>query len=211
MAVMALTFLCSGVIYGWTGMLLVLRKEGVYAQYPEGEQEEKFDLIITIASFFTAGSGLFIGIFLDAFGPRITAACAGAVTIAGCFVFGYQINLTVGYALFAVGGMGILISSFRAAYLFPGNQSLVIGSISCLFDSSTVIFVIFDLLNEQFDISLKALYMGYGALTLLLQIILFAMWTMNPTFDRLPVKGDEEDDEAQVRPRCFPTLTTSAT
>ena len=197
MVVMMLTFMCSGVIYGWTGMLLILRKEGVYQQYSEGEQEEKFDLIMTIASFFTAGSGLFIGVFLDAFGPRITALCSGVVTIAGCFVFGFQWNLTVGYAMFAVGGMGILISSFRAAYLFPAHQSLVIGSISCLFDSSTVIFVVFDVLYENFGLTLKQLCMGYAAICLLLQIALFALWSMNPTFDRLQAKA-EEPDEAKV-------------
>lgn len=194
MVVMMLTFMCSGVIYGWTGMLLILRKEGVYQQYSEGEQEEKFDLIMTIASFFTAGSGLFIGVFLDAFGPRITALCSGVVTIAGCFVFGFQWNLTVGYAMFAVGGMGILISSFRAAYLFPAHQSLVIGSISCLFDSSTVIFVVFDVLYENFGLTLKQLCMGYAAICLLLQIALFALWSMNPTFDRLQAKAEEPDE-----------------
>jgi len=194
--VMLLTFLNSGVIYGWTGMRLVLTKEGVYSQYPEGEQEEKFDLIMTIASFFTAGSGLFIGLLLDAVGPRYTAFAATMITIGGCFVFGWQLNLTVGYAMFAVGGMGILISSFRAAYLFPSQQSLVIGSISCLFDSSTVIFVVFDMLYETYGVSLKQLCVGYAALTLLLSLLLFWLWTLNPTFDRLSIKTDNEEEEA---------------
>lgn len=203
MCILLLSFLYSGVIYGWTGMLLILRSEGVFQEYSQGEQEEKFDFIMTVASFFTAGSGIIIGVFLDKFGPRITSAVSGALTIGGCFVFGLQLELTVGYALFAVGGMGILISSFRAAYLFPEQQSLVIGSISCLFDSSSVVFVIFDLLYQSFGVGLKWLCFGYAGLTVVLQVTVWALWTMNPEYDRL-AKVDKED----LRPD--PARTVSA-
>lgn len=144
---------------------------------------------MTVASVATAGSGIFIGFFLDALGPRYTAGLSGLLTIAGCFVFGWEISLTAGYVLFAVGGMGVLISSFRAAYLFPSHQSLVIGSISCLFDSSTVIFVVFQMLNEAFHIDLKMLCVGFAAVALVVHGLVFLLWSLNPGFDRMPASG----------------------
>jgi hypothetical protein len=64
--------------------------------------------------------------------------------------------------MLALSGMAVLISAFRVAYVFPDKQSFVIGGISCLFDSSTVLFVIFEALNSSLGWGMKTLFTIYA-------------------------------------------------
>jgi hypothetical protein len=97
---------------------------------------------------FAAGSGLIVGVILDKYGPGVTVLVSGLSILGGCFVFGLGWNYIAGYSLLAVGGMGVQFSAFRITYAFPGKESFIIGGISCLFDSSTAVFVVFEVLNR---------------------------------------------------------------
>jgi hypothetical protein len=109
-----------------------------------------------------AGSGIITGIILDMYGPGVTVILSGIMMAGGSIVFGWKLSgengafsYLFGYAMLALGGMAVLISAFRVAYVFPEKQAFVIGGISCLFDSSTVVFVLFEALNS----SIKAMNM----------------------------------------------------
>jgi hypothetical protein len=53
--------------------------------------------------------------------------------------------------------MAVLISGFRATYLFPDKASFIVGGISCLFDSSTILFVVFQAMNSSLGARLSPL------------------------------------------------------
>lgn len=133
---------------------------------------------MTIASAITAGSGLFIGIALDSVGPRWMMLLATVVSAAGCFLFGYLRSYLPGYCLFAFAGMTTLISSFRVGFVFPDRLPLLMGLVSCLFDTSAVVFAVFYQLYAA-GLSIEVLFLGYGVLGVLCGASTFVLWTVN--------------------------------
>ena len=199
---MVMCLFYSGVIYGWTGIKNMLDSLEV-VKGPDADTT--LDIIMTVASSVTAGSGVIVGSYLDKVGPRITVLTAGCIIIVGCFVFGFighYWSYMVGYACFAFGGMGILISSFRIGYLFPKSRSLIIGSVSCLFDAASVVFVLFQLMFEHLHVEVKYIFLGYAIFTVAMLIINFILWTKVTANEKA-----KEDEQVRAWPpvaHCLP-------
>ncbi len=120
----------SGINYGWAALELVLRRADVYSEYGPVEQTVRLNLVMTISMFVLRLAGLPAGVVLDIFGPRWTMLASGAIALLGCYLFGFevrgrawhmpakhsvapinQIQLEVGYSLFALSGMLVLLAT----------------------------------------------------------------------------------------------------
>ena len=72
------SFLVGGVTFGYSGMVLILRKEGVYADNCAcgsfcAKQKEALALVSTVGFASAIGCRLFVGLFMDHYGPKLTS------------------------------------------------------------------------------------------------------------------------------------------
>ena len=185
----------SGITFGWTALEVALKRDGIYGNLTPSNRNTKLQLVMTTASCCVSfggeaslspptrrcscgflcefsgsiavrcAAGIIFGFLLDAFGPAATNAAAGVIFVAGCFVFGFQLSLPVGYGMIALGGAGlqrlciyfrglvvgitvvaviagILASGFRLGGVFPAYTAYIMTAITCCFDSSTVVFAV---------------------------------------------------------------------
>lgn len=85
-------------------------------------------------------------------------------------------SYVAGYALIAFGGMAVLISSFRVGFVLPKHTSLVMGLVSCMFDTSTGVFVMFKWLNSLDEsFSIKSIFLMYAALLFITHVMVFTL------------------------------------
>jgi len=196
-----LTFLSvlfsSGTIFGWAPMLLVLQKEGVFrSECPDGDtlvnpdcdaRDRQLNLIYTVGAFTSSVVGVFVGMFLDKFGPRVTVVIGACVNVAGFYFFGMihselmidgisdDVSLMLGIMLLATGGIFQFISSFHIGFIAAEVQELVIGGCSCLFDASSCIFLFFNLIYAT-GVSMASIFCGFAVLNFFLHVMLWIYW-----------------------------------
>lgn len=196
----ALSLFYSGVIYGWTALVPILKSKSYNAF--DG-RTEPLTAVMTIASSITAGSGLLVGIILDRFGPRYTMALAGVMTTSGSVLmsFGDRVSylLYPAYGSIAFGGMLLLISSFRVAFVFPKHLGTLIGVISCLFDASTGVFVLFKVLFQTFDLWLRDMFLVYAVGGFVLHVMAFAFWSRCKDWDTVNFSSKDTGEKQESR------------
>jgi LAT3 family solute carrier family 43 protein 3 len=78
----------AGIVFGYSGLVKVFVYDvKAFAEFCDGQplpchaQTERLTLMYTIAATTISGCAIFVGMFLDHFGPRITA-CVGSVIFA---------------------------------------------------------------------------------------------------------------------------------
>ena len=73
-----------------------------------------------------------------------------------------DVSLMLGIMLLATGGIFQFISSFHIGFIAAEVQELVIGGCSCLFDASSCIFLFFNLIYENADVSMASIFCGFA-------------------------------------------------
>ena len=123
---MIFTFIsCSGgVVFGFPGLVLILRREGIYAEVCScgvfcAGQQEQISILSTTGFAAAIGSRLFAGIFLDKLGPKLTGVCSGIVSTAGLILLASAKDVvvltdrvTASWIILAVGGSSIMLQAF---------------------------------------------------------------------------------------------------
>lgn len=180
--------LSSGVTYGWTALEVVLKKDGLYADMSTAERNTKLELIMNVAMVCVNAGGICFGHLLDMTGPVVTNAVAATGFCLSCFIFGYGWNLIFGYGLMAFCGAGVLSAGFRLGPTFPAKTALVMTAVTCMFDSSTIVFMIFDALNQQFGMTVKVFFTLLAALVACLNVVFISLWV---SFQRRQKREDE--------------------
>ncbi|MEJ1278337.1 solute carrier family 43 member 3 [Cricetulus griseus] len=184
----------AGVLFGWTSLLFVFKKEGYFAEPCQQNcsnssnatgppaQDEKFSLIFTLASFMNNFMTFPTGYIFDRFKTTVARliaiffyTCATliiAFTSAGgcCQVDGRD---ELGEWMDGTGaeGKGPVIGN-----LFGKHRSTIITLYNGAFDSSSVVFLIIKLLHER-DISLRASF---------LFLSVCSVWHVGRTFFLMP-------------------------
>ena len=156
-----------------------------------------------------AGSGIITGIILDMYGPGVTVIMCGVFMVGGCFTFGFGYSYIFGFAMFALGGMAVLISAFRVAYVFPDKASFVIGGVSCLFDSSTIVFVIFETLSSSLGWTMKTLFTIYAIMVGVSFTTTAILWFLNPEFNKSAKAQEAEESQALLAAPADPPVNMS--
>lgn len=183
-------------------MQVAMEREGIYCKSdcPAGHNavySDRYTLVITVAEVVAAACGIVVGFVLDFFGPGVTVFMAGGLMVGGSFVFGSGVSYLIGYAMWAFGGMSVLISAFRLSYVFPSKASFILGGVSCLFDTSTVVFAVVELI-AQGGVTLKQISYGYGVFGAVLFTIVGGLWFANSEFNKGSPSADDEEETAAL-------------
>eukprot|EP00811_Abedinium_folium_P031803 NODE_5205_length_1798_cov_3.861161.p1 GENE.NODE_5205_length_1798_cov_3.861161~~NODE_5205_length_1798_cov_3.861161.p1 ORF type:complete len:486 (+),score=114.18 NODE_5205_length_1798_cov_3.861161:36-1460(+) len=68
------------------------------------------------------------------------------------------------FMLLGFAGPGIQLPTLRCELLYPSRTALVMSALTALFDASSLVFLIFNLLLRWFDVTLAPLFVGYAVL-----------------------------------------------
>lgn len=190
LVVLASDLLLTGLVFGWAPLLLLLQEEGQYGELCEPEesscvaQENKLNLMFAVASVAMNAGALPIGIFLDYLGPRVATACAALVEITGIVLLALADSQTFdvfvpAYLLIAFGGCITMMSSFPASFLIMQYQTAILAAISCLFDGSSVVFLVLYTIDERFGATRQQLFLGLAVVAAVIYLLLLVLWGIN--------------------------------
>lgn len=159
----------GGLFFGWASIsstLLVVdvSKGGVGLTSPQ------IATIFTFATFVNFASPLILGVLLDSQGPRSCSVLSNFLVCIGFFTFSLSTSsgsVMVATLLIAFGGPGVQNSIIHIGNLYPESASTITSFITGAFSLSFVVFSVFDLLWEEYDISFRTLFGVYGVVMLL--------------------------------------------
>lgn len=217
--VLASDLLLTGLVFGWAPLLLLLKSEGQYLELCDFEeddsddtinagcvaQENRLNLMFALASVAMNAGALPIGVCLDRFGPRLTVAGAAAVEIGGLVLLALADSQTFdvfvpAYLLIALGGCVTMMASFPASFLLLQYQTAILAAVSCLFDGSSVVFLVLYTVHEQTGATRKQLFLGLAVVAGVIYALLVALWGANEQHLK-PQDGEKPEwplDEVQV-------------
>ncbi|XP_065666063.1 equilibrative nucleobase transporter 1-like isoform X2 [Hydra vulgaris] len=158
------------------------------------KQDDKLNLVFTIASSFVSISQLPIGLFLDRFGARVAMTLGGSVTffislfLVGCMGLAFIIKgnenfLFPSFIAIGVGGIVLYLSILQISNIILWRRkAIIICSISGGFDSSAIVLLFFKLI---YDAGIKLSYILYIYSGLSLLLITFVIVFFIPSQNKL--------------------------
>ena len=179
--------LLGGVVFGFPGLVLILRQEGVFAEvcscgtFCSGQQEQ-FAMLSTFGFSVGIGSRLFGGLFLDKFGPKITSTLSGLLSAAAFLVLATAENterlsqvIQPAWIILALGGATMHLTSFHTTNLQHDKASKGQASvyISAGFGAGSLVLPILQLINQYGGVSFQIICAFYAGVALLLTINCF--------------------------------------
>eukprot|EP01116_Phalansterium_solitarium_P018922 TRINITY_DN515_c0_g1_i4.p1 TRINITY_DN515_c0_g1~~TRINITY_DN515_c0_g1_i4.p1 ORF type:complete len:445 (-),score=128.21 TRINITY_DN515_c0_g1_i4:573-1907(-) len=193
-------FLVSGVIYGYNALFKIMISEKAFSSLcpPDGPPNDcqpqilRLNLLFTVSISSLFGCVIVFGWLMDRVGARLTMAFAVVLFAAGTALaslgpandaFWY-----VGVVTWAFTSPGFFTTSLSLSKLFPDHSAVVTTLIICLFDASSGVFFILQLLYDNLNISWQHLCWGYGVLVVVVGI---------PTAFMLPGKDNVESIDAK--------------
>lgn len=203
-AVFLSDLLLTGLVFGWAPLLLMLQQEQQYvelcgfdsADYDATEsndaaapltcvaQENRLNLMFAVASVTMNAGALPIGFFLDRAGPKLAVAAAALVEVSGLLLLAFADSqdfdvFLPAYTLLAFGGSMTMMASFPASFLVVQYQTAILATVSCLFDGSSVVFLVLLSLKESFGFSRQQLLLALAGVAGVLYVVLVALWHVN--------------------------------
>lgn len=178
----------GGAVYGWPSLRLVFERCGVLADRCRGndcsERDLAFGLAFTFGSMSVQGGRVFIGIFLDAFGPRVTvAACCLAVSssylLFTAVLDGAGLPALCAAMAFCGMGSGCQMGVQSVSELFPGRKFLVLGLLSMAFQVSTVAWALVQGLTT-FGIEAHTVFQCIALAAFVYAAVAFQVWPQQP-------------------------------
>lgn len=125
-------------------------------QSPCAEQDLLLNFMFTLAAVVTNVAALPVGSILDEYGPRVSGIIGAVLIFLASILLKFGKNIVesttlldpylIGYALLALGGPFVFISSFQLANSFPKNSGLILALLTGAFDSSSALFLIYRLI-----------------------------------------------------------------
>jgi len=180
----------AGATYGWANLEEILERVGYWTNDPSTE-ETNYGLVYTIGSWFSQAGRLFVGVYLDWFGVKITTVTGCMMSAAGLVFLAISntgMNLVYpGFILVSLGGPAVQLATQSVSKLFE-NKAMVMSSLTWAFQLSTLWFMLCNILNED-GVNENLLFMCYagGAFLLGLQC-----WYMYPRkFDTSNLLGGD--------------------
>ncbi|KAG7393963.1 hypothetical protein PHYPSEUDO_000140 [Phytophthora pseudosyringae] len=191
LAVCASDLLLTGLVFGWAPLLLLLQEEGQYLELcsdpSEGScvaQENRLNLVFAVASVAMNAGALPVGMFLDRAGPRVTIALAAVIEVSGLALLALADSQSFdvfvpAYVLIAFGGCITMMASYPASFLIMRYQTAILAAISCLFDGSSVMFLVLYAAHERFGWTRRQLFLGLAVVSAGVYLVLIFLWGLN--------------------------------
>jgi len=169
----------AGATYGWANLEQILERVGYWTNDPSTE-ETNYGLVYTIGSWFSQAGRLFVGVYLDWFGVKITTFTGCVMSAVGLVLLAISntgMNLIYpGFILISLGGPAVQLATQSVSNLFA-NKAMVMSSLTWAFQLSTLWFMLCNILNED-GINENLLFMVYAGVATLLGL---QCWYMYPT------------------------------
>lgn len=193
----------TGILFGWAPLLLLLKEESQYAELctpPESvpckAQENRLNLMFALASVVTNTAALPVGYLLDWIGPRKSVVLAAVFEVLGLVLMAVadskEFDVFIpAYLMLAIGGCITMLSSYPASFLIMRYQTVILASISCLFDGSSVMFLLVYSVHTTFSMKRRELFLVYAVLAVCIYGILYALWYVNEQKLRDPSAEEE--------------------
>ena len=210
------TFLCAGIVFGWTSLESVLRAEGVFSDDPNAA--------LRFTTCFTAGavgnylSNLPCGLFLDTFGPKCTGSAASVGFALGLWLCSLAVQepaaLLVGFFLLGFFGPAIQLPTLNLSCLFPEGGAVVMSMQAACFDGGCAIFYFTKILflagfsSQDFF----RMYLIVPVFTLTTSLLFWPWETLNnsesPATHKSPNIGGPGSPFLSARQRSLPDLAS---
>jgi MFS transporter, LAT3 family, solute carrier family 43, member 3 len=206
------TALFSGILFGWAPFQLIMIEEGLYECSHQGSgngndensngdnrtdddgclsQQANLTMLFTIATSTFLISSLFIGIFVDHYGPTRTVILNGIVVSLSLFLIAIspveeEYLFVLVALLLGFGGGLTLTGAFPIAFVVdPSHMPILMSAINCFFDASAVIFLFCYLIYVHLEISRLVLFIVFGFIAVVLYVLLSILWYFTePEFNR---------------------------
>jgi len=176
--------LLGGVVFGFPGMVLILRREGIFGEVCScgvfcAGQQEQLSIISTMGFAAAIGSRLFSGIFLDKFGPKITAVLSGLLSTIGLLllatakdVAALTDRITEAWIILAVGGSSMHLTSFHVTNLRsnPASKRKASLYVSAGFGAGSLVLPVLQIVNQYGNVKLQTICVFYSIVALLLTV-----------------------------------------
>ena len=163
--------MATGILYGWPGLVLILKADGMYAPLCEGSegfnhtesergcpaQTAALTDLFNVAQATLTGAMVVNGNLLDRFGPRCVSCLGSSLCALGALLFALlpppqpddAFDMAyVSLCIMAVGGSGVHLSWFHLSNLFPKNRQTVSSIIIAGFVGSGAVFPLYQLLTD---------------------------------------------------------------
>jgi len=185
------SFFTTGIVYGWPALLLVLKKEGVYANKcgsdvdPEVECNARsvaLNLVFTLGAMTNILGGVCAGWFGS---PKVAMMIGLTLVATGSFLFGLadassQIVWPIGYLLMGVGGGMTHLPTFCLGNAFGSAKGGIIACFVGCFCASTLTFQIMYLLYMDVGLARRTIFLLHGCLECLHLCITTWLWPHTP-------------------------------
>jgi len=198
--------LTAGVIIGFGQLYPMLVDSKVYfnecgPNFPNAtcaQQAAKlsnmFNYGATVSLFIQAPSG----VFLDFFGPRITALFGLSMFIPGCVLFAFstiQFDAYLpGFLMIAAGGPMVFISIMSTPNLFPKYISTILMLMNGSYGGGAMVFLVFNQLFYKAHVSLKWLFNIYAAIAGAIALVVLFTWPLKKYKEPAPVVQELETE-----------------
>jgi len=178
----------AGATYGWANLEQILERDGYWTNDPDTE-DTNYGLVYTIGSWFSQAGRLFVGVYLDWFGVKITTVTGCVMSCAGLILFAVSntgMNFVYpAFILISLGGPAVQLATQSVSKLFA-NKAMVMSSLTWAFQLSTLWFMLCNILNED-GINENFLFMCYAIVAGLLG--LQCWWIYPKKFDTSKLLG----------------------
>eukprot|EP01043_Picozoa_sp_COSAG02_P032805 COSAG02_NODE_2208_length_9500_cov_13.043400_4_plen_496_part_00 len=171
------SFVASGILYGWPGLVLILKADGMYAplcDHPAATGESNHTVsqtstggcaaqtaaltdLFNVAQATVTGAMIVNGSLLDRFGPRRVSSLGSALCALGALLFALLpapqpedlVDMSyVAFCIMAVGGSGVHLSWFHVSNLYPERRQTISSIIIAGFVGSGAVFPVYQLLSD---------------------------------------------------------------
>jgi len=184
----------SGSTFGHAALKPVLIDAGVYGNLCDTKESAvcepqilKIDLMYIIMTTIMNGMGVFTGVFIDKFGPRIASASGGLLATCGALLFGLSYRLQVdtyllSYCLLSVGGVTYFLGSLQLCNLFPNDtHGFYTGLQMAGWEASVAVFYALQGIYMRWHglVTLDTLFFAFAFLCALVTLPILFLWPLS--------------------------------
>ena len=215
------TVLFAGTIYGFASLQLMLEAEGALhdqCNLPEGdtkacaEQLADFSLVFTIGTSLQTFSSFIVGYAIDVYGPKLCLSVAGIMMSSSILLFASaDLNSLWQYVtaitLSALSANVVYLSSFTVSFVVdPSFMSTYNTVNSCLFDTSSVMFFLFYLINLHLGCSFRQIFVGYFVLAVAtFSALVYSWYLAEPVLIAKKAKLEPNSSKKVISRNATPT------
>ena len=191
----ATVFALGGIVFGFSSLFPTLYYEGALVDVCGASaaqctsqttkccnaQMMDYTLLSTLSFFASDSAMVGWGECIDRLGPRTTLVISSACGIAALLLIGMNVGMGVdwlwfgSFVLLGSCGPGVFMGALTFAEVFPEQRALAISVAAAMWDTSSVVFLLFNSLYFDSGLSFSTIAYGWAILSAVLCAATFAL------------------------------------